>query len=116
MPLQETARLARQEPPGLLFYFPVGVAEANLHPIFLAPRQNIIKPEHVDIDNKEDETRPGNQQPETSDSEKKVLRMADSFVETARHHTTPRKTLHGRLESPLLESRLSQVGKSNYQR
>src|SRR5207253_7846657 len=57
-PLQEASWFPWQKHPSSLYLFVVHLAKTGLHPAFLAPRQQIVKPKHVDINDEKDEARP----------------------------------------------------------
>jgi hypothetical protein len=54
----------------------------SFHSVLLATRQKVVEPKHVDIHDEQDEARPHDQQPETRDREKQILRMANSLVKS----------------------------------
>src|SRR5713101_4277115 len=87
--LQVPARFPRQEHPSSPLLFTVGVSVAGLHPVLLATRQKVVEPKHIDVHNQQDEARPDDQQPETSEREEQILRMANALVKTASYRPSP---------------------------
>src|SRR6266852_6843910 len=87
--LQVPARFARQKHPSSPLLLTVSLSVAGLHPSLLATRQKVVEPKHIDIDDEHDKARPHDQQSETSECEKQILRMPDALVKTASYHPSP---------------------------
>src|SRR5712691_11444844 len=87
--LQVPTRFPRQKHPSSPLLFTVGVSVAGLHPTLLATRQKVVEPKHIDINDEQDNARPHDQQPETSEREEQILRMPNALVKAAAYHTSP---------------------------
>src|SRR6266852_4051911 len=87
--LQVPARFARQKHPSSPLLLTVSLSVAGLHPSLLATCQKVVEPKHIDIDDEHDKARPHDQQSETSECEKQILRMPNAFVKTASYHPSP---------------------------
>src|SRR2546425_11766916 len=77
--LQVPARFPRQKHPSSPLLLTVGFSIAGLHPTLLATRQKVVEPKHIDINDEQDKARPHDQQPETGDCEKEILRMSNAL-------------------------------------
>src|SRR5260370_1979443 len=84
--LQVPAWFARQKHAGSPLLLPVNFSVAGLHPGLFATCQQVVEPEHVDVDDEQDKARPHEQQSETSECEKQILGMANAPVKTASYH------------------------------
>src|SRR5215469_8616629 len=86
---QSPTRLPRQKHPSPLPLLAIPLAIASFHPALLATRQKVVEPKHVDVNDEQDEARPHDQQPETRDREKQILRMANVLVKGALNDPSP---------------------------
>src|SRR6266446_54583 len=87
--LQVPARFARQKHPSSPLLLTVNLSVAGLHPTLFATRQQVVEPEHIDVNDEQDKARPHDQQSETSQCKKQILRMPNAFVKTASYHPSP---------------------------
>src|SRR6266581_4336754 len=61
-PLQMAARFPRQEHPSSPLLLTVSLSVAGLHPTLFASCQQVVEPEHLDVDDEQDKARPHDQE------------------------------------------------------
>src|SRR5215470_20440780 len=87
--LQSPTRFSRQKHRSQLPFLTIRLSVPSFHSALLATRQKVVEPKHVDVNDEQNEARPHDQQPETCDCEKQILRMANVLVKGALNDPSP---------------------------
>src|SRR6266436_7936313 len=81
--LQVPARFARQKHPSSQLFLTGNLSVAGIHPTLFATCQQVVEPEHVDVNDQQDKARPHDKQSETSECEKKKLGKENALEKKA---------------------------------